>query len=150
MALEAKGVNGQIELLDDRIRIRRGGILGFMNYGFKGVKEIPLSQITAVEFKAAGRMFSGYIQFSYMGGAQSKGGILDAARDENTVMFKQSQQEEFERMRMEIERLRGITKPTATRPASSLDEIERLGELRDKGLITEEEFQAKKRQILGL
>lgn len=32
----------------------------------------------------------------------------------------------------------------------SLEEIERLGALRDKGLLTEEEFQEKKRKMLGL
>lgn len=29
-------------------------------------------------------------------------------------------------------------------------EIERLGQLKEKGLITEEEFQAKKKKLLGL
>lgn len=31
-----------------------------------------------------------------------------------------------------------------------LDELERLSELKDKGVITEEEFEAKKKEILGL
>ena len=31
-----------------------------------------------------------------------------------------------------------------------LDELERLAALRDKGIITEEDFQAKKKQLLGL
>jgi Short C-terminal domain len=31
-----------------------------------------------------------------------------------------------------------------------IDQIKRLGELRDQGLLTEEEFQTKKRQLLGL
>ena len=31
---------------------------------------------------------------------------------------------------------------------SALDQIERLGALRDKGLLTEEEFQAKKAELL--
>jgi hypothetical protein len=31
-----------------------------------------------------------------------------------------------------------------------LIELEKLGELRDKGIITEEDFQAKKKQLLGL
>jgi hypothetical protein len=31
-----------------------------------------------------------------------------------------------------------------------VDELERLAGLRDQGIITEEEFQAKKRQLLGL
>lgn len=33
---------------------------------------------------------------------------------------------------------------------STLDDLERLANLRDRGLLTEEEFEAKKRQILGL
>jgi hypothetical protein len=33
---------------------------------------------------------------------------------------------------------------------SYLDELERLSQLRDQGIITEEEFQAKKQQLLGL
>ena len=33
---------------------------------------------------------------------------------------------------------------------SYLDELERLGELKEKGFITEEEFQAKKKELLGL
>jgi hypothetical protein len=31
-----------------------------------------------------------------------------------------------------------------------MDELERLGKLRDEGLITDEEFQAKKQQLLDL
>lgn len=33
--------------------------------------------------------------------------------------------------------------------ASPLDQIERLGELRDRGFVTEEEFQAKKTELLA-
>jgi hypothetical protein len=33
---------------------------------------------------------------------------------------------------------------------SYLDELERLGQLRDEGIITKEEFQAKKKELLGL
>jgi hypothetical protein len=33
---------------------------------------------------------------------------------------------------------------------SYLDELERLADLRDKGVISEEEFEAKKKQLLGL
>jgi hypothetical protein len=38
---------------------------------------------------------------------------------------------------------------TAAEP-SYLEELEKLGQLRDQGIITEEEFQAKKKQLLGL
>ena len=34
--------------------------------------------------------------------------------------------------------------------ASYLEELEKLGELRDKGIITDEEFEAKKKELLGM
>lgn len=43
--------------------------------------------------------------------------------------------------------------PTPASPAGSQDyiaELERLAELRDKGILTPEEFEAKKKQLLGL
>jgi hypothetical protein len=40
--------------------------------------------------------------------------------------------------------------PAAAPQASCLQEIEQLAGLRDKGILTEEEFQAKKKQLLGL
>ena len=33
---------------------------------------------------------------------------------------------------------------------SNMDELEKLARLRDKGIISEEEFEAKKKQLLGL
>ena len=33
---------------------------------------------------------------------------------------------------------------------NNLEDLEKLAELKEKGIITEEEFQAKKKQILGL
>jgi hypothetical protein len=39
--------------------------------------------------------------------------------------------------------------PTEPEP-SYLDELERLGALRDQGIISDEDFEAKKKQLLGL
>jgi hypothetical protein len=47
----------------------------------------------------------------------------------------------------------GAPAPQAGPPAPKeayLDELERLADLRDRGILTDEEFQAKKRQVLGL
>jgi Short C-terminal domain len=43
----------------------------------------------------------------------------------------------------------GATPPATPKPDAA-DQIRRLGQLRDEGLLTEEEFQAKKAQLLGL
>lgn len=148
----AKGVNGQLELLEDRIRIKREGILSFMNHGFKGDKEILIERISAIQFKKAGSVFSGYIQFSFLGSQEAKGGIFDATKDENTVVFVAKEQEKFESIKRKIEQRMSSNRPATKQSSSSsnFDELEKLASLRDKGIVTEEEFQAKKRQLLGL
>ena len=40
--------------------------------------------------------------------------------------------------------------PAAAAEESYLDELERLADLRDKGVISEEDYEAKKKQLLGL
>ena len=40
--------------------------------------------------------------------------------------------------------------PAAPKEESYLDELERLAKLRDQGIISDEEFEAKKQQLLGL
>jgi hypothetical protein len=148
----AKGVSGQLELLEDRIRLKREGVLSFMTHGFKGDKEILIERISAIQFKNAGPVLSGYIQFSFLGSQEAKGGLFDATKDENTVVFTWKEQEKFQNIKQEIEKRMSPhkTKPQQSSPSSNLDELERLASFRDKGILTEEEFQTKKRQILGL
>ena len=40
--------------------------------------------------------------------------------------------------------------PEAVAQPDYLDELERLADLRDRGIITEEDFETKKQQLLGL
>ena len=61
------GLNGQIEVLEDRIVISRKGVFGFLTQGLKGDKTIPFASITAVQFKTASAFFNGYIQFTVYG-----------------------------------------------------------------------------------
>jgi hypothetical protein len=147
--LTAEGVNGQIELTDAVVRIKRKGLMGFLTQGLKGDKDILVSQISSVQFKEAGFM-NGYIQFAFLGGTENKGGMFDAPGDENTVVFKKGQQADFERIRDAL-MTRIATRGGAERPhTSAADEIERLASLRQKGILTEDEFQAAKRKALGI
>ena len=147
--MEVKGVNGQLELLEDKIRIKRKGLLSFATQGLKGDKEILIAHISSIQYKRAGMLANGYIQFAFLGGREAKGGILEATKDENTVMFKSGQQKEFDAIKEAIEqKMAALREPV--KPVSNLDELEKLASLRDKGIITESEFQAKKQQLLGL
>ncbi len=102
--LNASGVNGQIELQDHKITIKRKGALGLMTQGLKGDKDILISQISSIQFKEAGPFFNGYLQFAFVGGHDSKGGLWDATRDENTVMFNLDQQSSFSAIKSAVEK----------------------------------------------
>ncbi|MHC5826238.1 MAG: SHOCT domain-containing protein, partial [Nostoc sp.] len=77
---------------------------------------------------------------------------FDASKDENTVVFTSAEQDKFEKLKHRIEQ-KMISNRTGIQQlstSSNFDDLEKLANLRDKGIITEEEFQVKKRQLLGL
>ncbi len=147
--MEAIGINGQLELLERKVRIRRKGVMSFMTQGLKGDKEILIKQISSIQFKEATGFTNGYIQFSFLGGKEAKGGIFQATQDENSIMFKKRTQPDFVKIKSMIEN-KMMTYEEKGSGSSGIHDLEKLAELKDKGIITEDEFAAKKRQILGL
>jgi hypothetical protein len=87
-----KGVQGQLTVSKDKLSIEPKGLLGFANHGLKGKKTIFFKNLSGIQHKRASWLTNGYIQFSFMGGTESKGGLLSAVKDENTFMFKVAQQ----------------------------------------------------------
>lgn len=128
----AKGTTGQLELLEDRVRLRKKVLFK------ETIKEVSINQISAVEFKKAG-LTGGHIRFSFPG--------AQADSMEDMIMFTRDQESAFEKLKEAVEKK---IKEGSTAPKPGLDELEKLAALKDKGIITEEEFQAKKKQILGL
>lgn len=153
--IEVKGVNGQLIITDGKVIISRKGFFAFINHGLKGEKEILIKSISAIQFKKPG-IVNGYIQFVFMGSQESKRGLFDAGQDENTVIFSNGQLKDFERVKnlieSQIKNIGRVYSGSATPQAQShgLDDLEKLSQLKDKGIITEEEFVLKKKQILGI
>ncbi len=141
-----KGRNGKLILTDLSVVIKRGLWGSLLTHGVKGEKTIPYKNIIAVQFKKAG-FTAGYIQFTIPGGIESKGGVIDAAHDENTVTFYWGKNDAFSEAKRIIEE--NMSQPV-TSQKSPLDDLEKLAGLKEKGIITEDEFQKKKTQILGL
>ncbi len=147
--LTAKGINGQIDLFQNILRIRRKGALSFISQGLKGEKEIQISQISAVQIKKPGVWTNGYIQFSFLGGQENKKGLFSATQDENTIIFNPRQQRDFIALKEKLDQIIA-SGSSDSKESSGLDDLEKLASLRDKGIITKEEFTLKKKQILGL
>lgn len=147
----ANGIGSRLTFDGSEITISRHGATSFMVHGFDGQKGISVSSITSIQFKSAGSITSGFIQFAFQGGLEAKGGLFEAAADENSVLFTAENQPAFERIRdaikqrqAELQQSRGVTAP------SGADELIKFAALRDQGVITEEEFLAKKAKILDL
>jgi hypothetical protein len=149
MIYRAAGVNGVIELYPDRLKILRPS--GCLSPFPKGEKVVFYSKLSGLQFKDAGKL-SGFVQFIFSGSSESKGGTWDAAKDENTVMFAAKDRLHFLYIKDFVEdRIAHPASTTGAPPKTAgIDDLERLAELKNKGIITEEEFAAKKKQILGL
>lgn len=148
----AKGYNGTVSFDGNFISITREGALARLSQG-RGEKRIPVKHLTAVQIKPAGALTNGFISFTLAGGHEA-GGLKgsrtsNAAQDENSVIFLKKQQSDFEALRDEIEAaMIAPVAPTAAAPDLAA-QLQQLATLRDQGILTEDEFQAKKADILG-
>lgn len=152
--LVAKGAGGRITLYEDRIKIKHEGLVGLTKGLYKGDKEIPIDQITAIQWRNPSAVFAGHIQFTIMGGSSdSKAG----STDENSMMFNGPAVPEFERLKLEVERRMAVYRQArlsghaAAAPVAPdfADQIRKLSELRDAGILTEDEFTTKKADLLS-
>jgi hypothetical protein len=142
------GVNGQLELYQDRVTIKRKGILSKLTEGFfQGDKTIFIRQITSIKIKQAGLLTNGFIQFSLAGNIEQKRGLLTQTHDENTVFFKRKQNDLVREIKEIIEEAMG--RMHGGTGLSSAEEIAKFKKLMDDGVLTPEEFENKKRQLLG-
>ena len=132
------------------LRWKSKGAFNYLVKGSKGEKSIPIKSITAIQIKEP-RLTTGYIQFAYSGSSESKGGVFDAVTDENTINFSSKKElQQAKKLKALIESLQNESSQPATSNTSDADELIKFKELLDAGVITEEEFEAKKKQILGV
>jgi len=143
------GGNGQIDFDGKRVKIMRKGLLAVATQGFKGEKVIPIANIISVQFKLPGFLANGYIQFATASGEGSRG-LMEATSDENTVFFEKKDKEEFTNLRDAVElAIESLSSAQVQAIQTSVaDEILKLKGLLEDGILTEDEFQQAKRNLL--
>lgn len=147
--MEVKGYTGTVVFDGQSLTIVRGG-MGVVTQGGRGQIRIPLSSVTAVMWKPANPLVNGYIHFSIPGSdGRTRSRSANVRLSQNTVSFLRSQMKEFEALRDAVEAAiqRGPQPPVVT--ASIPDQIAQYAALRDQGILTEEEFAAKKASLLS-
>lgn len=136
---------------DIGITISRKGLIGKSLHGLKGAKTIPYSSITAVQMKSGTMLTNGYLQLSLPGGVEATKGIQEAVKDENTVMFTKADNDLASELKQLIESHMGTAgAPAASASVNPVEQVKQLKELLDMGAITQQEFDAKKKDLLGL
>ncbi len=146
--------NSSLRVYSDYLVIKHAGALNFMSKsGLKGEKRINFSSISSIECRNANTMSAGFLQFSIMGSGVG-GGLNAAAGDENSILFDATKNNLVQQIVEYIERRRiELAQPQfqqVVQNVSAADEIEKFKNLLDKGIITQEEFDAKKKQLLAL
>ncbi len=104
MHLRATGVDGELQLFETMVRIKRN------QWGVsagKGDKDIQIAQISSIQLRRPGLLTDGHIQLSIAGGvAQQESGAQGDSRQgmgENSVSFNERQASAFQRIRDVIE-----------------------------------------------
>lgn len=118
----------------------------------KGEKRIPYQCITSVQLRPAGLMTNGFIRFGVLGGNEARRPLLDSS-DDNGIVFGRGKNSEFAALRALVETR--ISKAQAAHTGSEIgssqiaDELMKLVSLRDRGVLTEAEFDRQKARLLG-
>jgi hypothetical protein len=99
-------------------------------------------------------LVDGFIQFTLGGGNETRpkfgSQTIDASKDENSVIFVKKQMPAFAALRAEIENaIANLSGPSRPAAPDHLAQLRQLAELRDSGVVSEAEFNAKKAEILG-
>ncbi|MFE9906424.1 DUF4429 domain-containing protein [Streptomyces achromogenes] len=153
--IHASGQGGQMAFDGQYVTITRNGFLGRATHG-RGEKRLHIASISSVQWKPPGALTNGFIQLS-LGGADRqalKGSrTMDAAKDENSVVFTKKQQPEFQALRAALEQAiatqHSQQAPAPVAPASVADELSKLAQLVQQGLLSQQEFDAQKARLLG-
>jgi hypothetical protein len=153
----APGTNGYATFDGHFVSLVRVG-LSRLTIG-KGAKRIAVTSITGVQIKQAGALVNGFIQFTVPGGNERRSAFgqqtVNAAQDENSVVFVKTDEPAFLRLRDVIEaaQLQLARPPSGISPQTSgtdvIAQLQQLGQLREAGILTDDEFASKKAELLS-
>ena len=153
------GLRGEaLAATDSRVIVLKAGIGSGAGLGRKA-KSFPFSHITSIEVSCG--LIQGRLQVSAPGTAEAgQGSLKEAYHAENVVNFAKGSKktspgykeftEAAKALRQLVHEAQTGSSQSARGQDSSLADLEKLADLRDKGIITPEEFESKKKQILGV
>lgn len=157
--ISVKGLNGVLSVYEDKITISRKTAAGFLMQGIKGDRDIYFKDIKSIEFKKATMLANGYIQFITNAelATNQKVSLLgtskEAYEDPNTLIIrafnKDTVKKSVEAYDVSIKMLKAY-KAGESKSSSKAEELREFKALLDEGIITQEDFDAKKKELLKM
>ncbi|SFF72755.1 protein of unknown function [Halobacillus alkaliphilus] len=135
----------KVTIDNEFIHFHRKGVFNSIT-GLKGKDSIRLDNISDVQFKKPG-MLSGYIQFTLVTD-KNKIKVHKAVTDKNSIIFSKKEVSKAEEIKEIIEAYIAENSITPYSNTSVANELEKLAELKEKGILTEKEFVNQKSKIL--
>lgn len=136
----------------DTVTIQKRGWANALASGMNGDRTIQVSSLTAVQMKPAGMITIGYILFSYAGSKPFMGGIWEATQDPDAFLFTNDLNVQVAEFKAKVERKMRESKETAPANNSTVsltDELRKLAEFRQQGILSQAEFEAAKKKLLA-
>ena len=149
---EELGNGRYIAITKENVYIVSKGVMSGSFFGEK-VKTFPIDQINSVEVSKGTMIGTLQIYVAGQGDSKISRGIFTVARDENSIPFNNAMYPRWKEIADKINSLIREYKNSQRmgfKESSAADEIEKYYELMKKGIITEEEFNKKKKELLGI
>ena len=154
--ISATGSDGVVTVEGDTVTITRKGLMGKLQSATgNGNESFSLKDVAGIGFKAWSMVSGkGHLQFGLVeadGTAHWSDTFLgNASHDKHTLVFGMSAQKDFEAVRDYCLPLIGgeaAYKNATVDKISKNDQLKRLHELRDLGVLSEEEFEREKAKL---
>lgn len=140
-----KKPNTTVTLTDDGVIFKRGKNDLMIHKSLRGETKVIYSQIQEIKFKEATQLSSGYLQLSTPR-SSIVGALRTVNQPQNAIKFKKDKNAEALELKTKIEAMiKSINNPN-----NNTDSLRELKSLLDEGIITQEDFDAKKKQILNI
>lgn len=155
-----KGTNGILTVYEDKVVISRKTLGGFITQNIKGDKTFFYSDLSSVEYRKPSILANGYIKFITAGTKETKQNIgilgntkMNALSDENTLILRafnkeipNKSEEIYNYIMKKISECKNNNVNIIN--TSNADEILKFKKLLDEGIISQEEFERKKQELL--
>lgn len=120
---------------------------GVMYYGFLGTKSVPVRNIKTVTWQDPGAIIGGFLEISVLGEMPPSPLASPNVQHQNRFRYPAQEIERWRALRDWIQE-NITTEGNGSAATSVADEFTKLFELREKGIITPEEFDVQKAKLL--